>query len=133
MATCRIASSNTTTYGPVGSLPQSFQYVPAVVKNVTDVPLPKVALDGKSLLPIIRSADTPTHHKVMHWQWQKNWAVREGDWKLIGSGAKGRQLVSLADEEPERQNHIEEHPEIAERLNKLHAEWARDVMPAPKE
>ena len=90
------------------------------------VPLPKVKLDGASLLPIIRSADVPTHHKVMHWQWQRKWCVRQGDWKLISDGRGGR-LFNLADEAPERTNHAKQQPEIVERLQALHEAWAKRV------
>ena len=35
--------------------------------------------------------------------------------------------MSLAGDEPERQNLIKEHPELVERLTGLHNEWAREV------
>ncbi len=102
------------------------------VLDLCGVPAPKVKLDGASLLPIIRSADVPTHHKVMHWQWQSRWAVREGDWKLIGSGDKGRGklfLGNLADEQPERKNYAKQKPEIVKRLAQLHSQWIDEVSP----
>ena len=89
---------------------------------------PKAKLDGASLLPIIRD-NAPSHHKVMHWQWQSKWLVREGDWKLQGRGHKPTFLASLADEQPERANHLKAKPEIAKRLLKLHDQWAKDVFP----
>ncbi|MGB2820459.1 MAG: sulfatase-like hydrolase/transferase [Phycisphaerae bacterium] len=89
---------------------------------------PKRKLDGKSLLPIIRD-NAPTHHKVMHWQWQSRWAVREGDWKLLGRGSKPQELLTLAGDQPERENLLKKHPEIVERLARLHAEWLKEVTP----
>ena len=81
-------------------------------------------LDGRSLLPIIND-DAPTHHKAMHWQWQKRWAVREGDWKLISPNL----LVNLADADPEQKNYADDNPEIVARLRKLHDAWVKDVTP----
>jgi arylsulfatase A-like enzyme/trehalose utilization protein len=98
------------------------------VLELCNVPLPEVKLDGQSLLPIINSPKTPTHHKVMHWQWHKNWAVREGDWKLISTGNK-LFLGNLADEQPEETNHAEEHPETVQKLKSLHEEWVKNVQP----
>ena len=46
-----------------------------------------VALDGVSVLPLIRDAKLGGLHDEMHWAWQKKWAVRKGDWKLVSSGA----------------------------------------------
>ncbi len=97
------------------------------ILELCDVPAPEgVKLDGKSLLPIIKSEKTPTHHEVMHWQWSKNWAVREGDWKLISTG-KNLFLGNLAEEKPEETNHAKEQEEIVERLKLLHGEWVEDV------
>ncbi len=45
-------------------------------------------IDGRSLVPVLRSAAAPTPHEVLHWQvgrGQSQWAVRQGDWKLIGN------------------------------------------------
>lgn len=101
-------------------------------------------LDGHSLLPIIHSPEAPAHHKVLHWQWQKAWAVREGDWKLIVNGRdttdkwQGRPepgrsipkifLGNLADPEPELKNYTEEKLDLVKRLTKLHEEWSKDVF-----
>jgi len=99
------------------------------ISELCGLPLPKVKLDGQSLMKIIKSADEPTHHKVMHWQWQNRWAVREGDWKLIGSGGRPRSLVNLAGDKPERENFLKSRPEIAKRLGDLHLKWIREVTP----
>jgi arylsulfatase A len=99
------------------------------IMELCDVPLPEVTLDGKSILPIIRSADAPTHHTVMHWHWQDKWAAREGDWKLLGKGQESQFLGNLNDPQPEKKNYIEEQPDIVKRLQALHVEWLKDVQP----
>lgn len=114
------------------------------ILELCSVPLPRKDLDGRSVLPIVRD-DAPTHHRVMHWQWQRGWAVREGDWKLIGNGRDTTDrwqghpprrklpklfLANLAEDEPEFENHAEAQPAIVARLSRLHEEWAREVMPA---
>ena len=99
------------------------------ISDLCGLDQPKVKLDGQSLLKIIKSPKTPTHHKVMHWQWGNKWAVRQGDWKLLGSGAKGRSLGNLSGENPESENFIKTKPEIATRLLDLHLKWAREVKP----
>ncbi len=99
------------------------------ILELCGVPLPKCTLDGRSLLPIIKDAKAPSHHKVMHWQWQNRWAVRDGDWKLLGAGSKPRELVTLAGDKPERENFLKKHPDIVQRLLKLHNEWIKEVMP----
>lgn len=90
--------------------------------------LPRVELDGQSLLPIIQSAETPSHHKTLHWQFQKRWAVRQGDWKLISNHrGKPQILTNLAEQQPEAKNHFTEKPGIAEALHQLHKHWIKQV------
>jgi arylsulfatase A-like enzyme len=100
------------------------------IAELCGVPLPEVKLDGRSLLPIIRSADAPSHHKVLHWQWNVQWAVREGPWKLIGAKDKPRWLGNLDDAEPEAKNYLGEKPELAKRLHALHDAWIKEVTPS---
>lgn len=104
----------------------AMDWLPTIVE-LCGVDLPKVKLDGYSLMPIIKSPSAPSPYKVMHWQWQWFWAVREGDWKLIGRDGKASQLVNLSDAEPERKNYINDKPDIAERLLSLHNEWLKEV------
>jgi arylsulfatase A len=111
---------------------------------------PNVTIDGKSMWPIIRSPEVPSQHQILYWQWQNQWAVREGDWKLIGNGRdttgkhskhlqrEGRLanpfLANLKEDLPEWENFAEKQPQIVERLQKLHDAWWKDVnSPFPVE
>ena len=97
------------------------------ILELCNVPLPKVKLDGQSILPLIKSAEAPTHHQVLHWQWQWFWAVREGDWKLLGRAEKPSHLGNLGDPEPERKNYMNDRPDIVKRLQAMHDEWLKEV------
>jgi hypothetical protein len=65
----------------------------------------------------------------MHWQWGSQWAVRQGDWKLIGRGKSGRSLGNLSGDKPEQENFIKAKPDIAKRLLDLHLKWVEEVTP----
>ena len=65
----------------------------------------------------------------MHWQWGNQWAVRRGEWKLIGRGANGQFLANLKDPQPEQKNHRKAQPDLAKELALLHSEWTKDVTP----
>jgi arylsulfatase A-like enzyme len=92
--------------------------------------------DGASVLPLVEEAKAPSHNRVLHWQWQKGWAVREGDWKLIANGSYGLGrdklpelfLANLGDESPEAMNYVESHSEKVKTLQSLHDAWAKDVF-----
>ena len=104
------------------------------IMELTGAPKTPNKLDGRSLLPVIRSSDAPSPHETLYFQWQNNWAVREGEWKLIrkkGRGAKAKEdfsLLNLAEEKPEVTNHAKERPEIVARLKKRYSAWAEDVF-----
>ncbi|MDA7879568.1 sulfatase-like hydrolase/transferase [Akkermansiaceae bacterium] len=94
---------------------------------------PDVVLDGHSLQPVINSAGAPTAHKVLHFQWRNSWAVRKGDWKLIGN-KQGKPknemrytLHHLTDENPEVTDYAEEKPARVQELIALHESWIRNL------
>lgn len=89
--------------------------------------MPKAKLDGRSLQSIIDSAEAPGQHPVLYFQWQKKWAIRKGDWKLISNG-KTSTLHNLADDQPESKNYFKEKPGIAADLQSLYEKWANDVF-----
>ena len=89
------------------------------------------ALDGHSLLPLLNSPEAKSaYHDRLYFQWYTTWAVRDGDWKLIGDDRnQSLSLRYLAEPKPEVKNHAQEKPEIVARLKALHETWAKEVMP----
>jgi len=115
----------------------SIDWMPTIAEYC-GVKLPNVKIDGMSIKSIIDSANALTPHKVIHWETDKHWAVRQGDWKLVHNGPatyyKGRKipkvenfLSNIAEDVTETKNLVEEHPEIAKRLTSLHEQWLKEV------
>ncbi len=107
------------------------------VAELCRVKTPTVTLAGKSLVPVIESASAPTPHEVLHWQQGKQWAVREGDWKLICNVRNDSDdglplskqdlslfLSNIAKDPGETTNLAAEQPGIVERLTSLHEQAA---------
>ncbi len=104
--------------------------------ELAGVKTPAAPLDGRSLVPVLRDVEASSPHAkhVLHWQVgagpNADWAVREGDWKLLGKTrdtTDGRQpvkvtrfLSNLGSDPGERTNHADKHPEIVARLQRLH-------------
>jgi arylsulfatase A-like enzyme len=109
------------------------------IAELTNVEKPKRKLDGHSLVPVIKSANAKTAHAMFHWQsGGKQWAVRDGDWKLIGNPRDTSNkapitandklfLSNLKVDHSEMKNIADQHPEIVDRLKKSHDAWAREV------
>lgn len=113
--------------------------------ELTGVKKPDVQLDGRSLAAVLRDPSAPTPHvkHALHWQTGEgpnaDWAVREGDWKLIGRtrdttrGDKTAEVVTmflanLKTDPGEIKNFASEHPDIVGRLTKLHDEHLSDAV-----
>ena len=90
------------------------------------------SLDGHNLLPLITDDSIPSAYKgVLHFQWGKKWAVRNGVWKLIGSDQQAnRSLYRLDGDAPETVNWAKQEPQVVERLTQLHEKWRQEVTPA---
>ncbi|MGB3117573.1 MAG: sulfatase-like hydrolase/transferase [Verrucomicrobiales bacterium] len=126
-----------------GQMVHSCDWMPTVAE-LSGVKLINPDIDGLSIVPVIRSAEAPSPHKALHWHVsggkKPQWAVREGNWKLIGNvhttDEKGLTaadkeffLSDLATDIAEEKNHAKEHPEIVEHLRKLHDEWFAASQP----
>jgi arylsulfatase A-like enzyme len=119
-----------------GQFAAGVDWLPTIAA-ITGTTLPGTAIDGKSLLPIIKSTDAESAHEVFHWQTGKQWAVREGDWKLIANprdtnrefleGDDVTFLSNLTEDITERTNFASQHPEVVQRLTRLHDDWAQEV------
>jgi len=112
------------------------------IADLAGVERPARKLDGRSIAKMIKSSEADSPHKQFHWQSgggrNPQWAVRDGDWKLIGNPrdtsnkapvGKGdaRFLVNLADDVSEMENLAGDYPEMVSRLEKLHGAWVKDA------
>lgn len=99
-------------------------------------------LDGQSLVGVLRSAAAPSPHEYLYWRLGRGpraqWAVMEGDWKLLGNprdtsnaGPLGPDdnpfLVNLSMDPGERTNLAQRYPEIVRRLRKRHEEIEKTI------
>jgi arylsulfatase A-like enzyme len=114
----------------------SCDWLPTIAE-LTGVKLLNKDIDGKSIVKLIKQNDAQTPHDVLHWQTGRSrpqWAVRQGDWKLIGNPkdtsnkapltAKDKLfLVNLKESVNEMKNLAPDHPEITQRLKNLHDQW----------
>lgn len=112
--------------------------------ELTGVKPPDVPLDGRSLVKVIADAKAPGPHDghALHWQVgegsKAEWAVREGDWKLVGKTrdtTHGQQiktvdffLANLKDDPGETTNLATKHPEKAAHLRQLHADHLKPAV-----
>ena len=92
-------------------------------------------LDGVDLMPYLTGANKGRPHETLYWRFGPQWAVRQGDMKLVVSkGGSGQpELYNLADDFAESKDLAAAQPEKARELqtlwNKWSAEQAEPVSP----
>ncbi|MFZ9088877.1 MAG: sulfatase-like hydrolase/transferase [Planctomycetaceae bacterium] len=108
--------------------------------ELAGVNLPDLKLDGLRLTDVLKtsSAKSPHQQQALHWQVgtgsNADWAVRLGDWKLIGrtrdtGNSTGKwdvirdQLFDLGEDPEEQVNLAEQHPEMTAKLRLLHESY----------
>jgi arylsulfatase A-like enzyme len=94
-------------------------------------------IDGRNILPVLRGEQPG--RELLFWSHEKQWAVRQGDWKLIVNPPSypGEEvadkvwLSNLEADRSEKKNVVAEEPErVRDLMEKLRA-WERDVKLAP--
>lgn len=79
-------------------------------------------MQGRSLLPALRG-EAARESRALFWELEGQYAVREGDWKLIGGEQRPWQLFDLASDRGETSDLASAHPEVVQRLAGAHAAW----------
>ncbi len=112
------------------------------ITELVGIPSPTHPIDGKSLVPIIESADAPDNHEIFHWTFGRHWAVRKGDWKLLFDPldttekrhpAPNREediyfLVKLSQDPGEKTNLAKGDPAKVRELKQIHDAWAKQNL-----
>lgn len=122
----------------------SIDWLPTLA-DLADLPdKENLETDGKSLKEVILSPNNPSPHQVLHWatgnpfDGSYYWAIRKGDWKLLGNPrdptgkiSLGEQdalyLVNLKMDSTESRNLSAEYPEVLTELKNLHYNWLEGV------
>lgn len=92
-------------------------------------------LEGKSLVPLLKNAKIKTPHEVFHWKSGMGWAIRKGDWKLLGNPYDPTKkakldpqkdklfLVNMKMDSTEMINLADEYPEKLRELTNEYLKW----------
>jgi arylsulfatase A-like enzyme len=96
---------------------------------------PAWKLDGVNLLPYLEGKETGRPHETLYWRFGKQWAVRHGDWKLVGGNGgdlKG-ELYNLVDDISESKNLAADNADKFAELKKLYDTWNAEQAPPASE
>jgi arylsulfatase A-like enzyme len=114
--------------------------LPTFVEAAGGTIKPEEQIDGVSLLPRARGVgDESLSGRTLYWKFQKQWAIRRGEWKLVvarqpktrhvvkwlihGPTSDGPQLFNLKDDPAEQKDLSQGHPEIVKDLSNAFKVW----------
>ncbi|MGL5097541.1 MAG: sulfatase family protein, partial [Planctomycetia bacterium] len=82
-------------------------------------------LDGVDLMPFLAGVEKGRPHPTLYWRFGEQWAVRDGDHKLVVSRVDGKEprLINLADDIGEAKDLSADQPEKVKELRAKWDEW----------
>ena len=86
--------------------------------------------DGKDMLGVLRGQMKGPLHKTLFWDdGVKQWAVREGKWKLLFNREGSLELYDLEGDISEKNNLAKQNPEIVKHLQQTYTDWKNQMAP----
>ncbi len=89
-------------------------------------------LDGVGLMPYLTGTNTSRPHQTLYWRYGPQWAIRDGDMKLVVSkGGSGKpELYNLADDIGESKDLAAAEPDKVKALHAMWNKWSAEQAPA---
>lgn len=84
--------------------------------------------DGVNLLPYLTGELQSAPHDTLYWRRGLHWAVRRGDWKLVGLPGQAPQLFELTKDPGEASDRAAERPELVAELVRAHETWSSGLV-----
>ena len=107
---------------------QNLDVLPTVVAAAGGTVAPEWKLDGVNLMPHLLGENKSRPHEILYWRCGQQWAVRQGDLKLVNSrGGSGKpELYDLAADFSESKDLASSLPEKAKELQSLWDRWSAE-------
>jgi arylsulfatase A-like enzyme len=85
-------------------------------------------LDGVDILPYLKDETKPTPHTTMYWKYGQQWAIVEGEWKLVISKVDNNQprLIHLSEDLSEAYDRLTADPTKVEELTAKWQAWNKE-------
>jgi len=93
---------------------------------------PDWKLDGVDLIPHLTGEDPAPPHDTLYWRFGEQWAIRQGDWKLVkGRAATTAALYNLAEDIGEKTDLATAQAGKTQELQQAYDAWNAELI-APR-
>jgi len=104
--------------------------LPTALAAAGGTPQPEWKLDGANLLPLLEGKADKLDRDTLYWRFGVQYAVRQGDWKLVKAGlAQPVQLFDLRADRHEQDDLAAKQPEKVKALQALWDAWNAHNIP----
>lgn len=101
----------------------------ATALGVAGVEMPKDRhYDSVNLMPFLTNGNPGTPHERLFWRNGDQWAIRDGDWKLVRLQGKPDELYNLVQDIGETNDLALEQPAVTARLAAALAAWDKELI-----
>jgi arylsulfatase A-like enzyme len=109
----------------------SLDLFPTTLAAAGVTPRDGLKLDGVNLMPWVQSSRTDQPHDALYWRFTPQWAIREGNLKLLSSRKLPQPaLYDLAADPAERTDLAAKQPDVVKRLREKYDAWnAHNIDP----
>ncbi len=98
-----------------------------------DIDASRYQFDGIDISQSVIRQGTVRGKDFIYLQWQVNWCIIKGNWKLMGNNQTGeRKLLNVADAQPERIDHAAQEPALFEELYQDYLQTVQEIEQDPR-
>jgi hypothetical protein len=80
------------------------------------------------LMPLLMGRTDSRPHQSLCWRFGEQWAIRDGDWKLVHFEGFGEKLFDLSKDIGEKHDLSVTRPEVASRMKGKFEAWSAQMM-----
>jgi arylsulfatase A-like enzyme len=84
-------------------------------------------VDGVNLLPYLLGEVKGAPHESLYWRFGPQWAVRQGNYKLVKTADQNPRLFDVVADKAETKDLASSHPEIVAKLDKAYGQWNAEL------
>jgi arylsulfatase A-like enzyme len=85
-------------------------------------------MDGVDLMPLLMGDTTQRPHPTLYWRFGTQWAIRDGDLKLVHFDGSGEKLFDLSKDPGEKHDLAAAQSDNASRLRSQWQSWSAELM-----